>query len=157
MINDKTIARIISFLHTAYATKNDDISIYRNDDGSYDFFDRYIIVDHGAKVTVEIKYNYGTHEFSSLKNAVTWCIFEKQNKIMITKRIASLDSMISSVEAEIAIHKGMVKRSKIPDSTLIWLAKLNEEQRSRTAMVNELDGYIRESKNWQSKKFAMKR
>ena len=133
-----------------------DLLIIRDDDGSYHLFGTYTIIPLNECYRVICKDDeQNIHTFSTLKHAVTWCVFDKNNKFKEVKRILDLDSTISSLEVSIAQHKKMVKdTNKDVADRYIYMAKLNEEKLKKQAAVNELNNYISISKHLQSKKFA---
>lgn len=155
MINNKHITKVTNFLSKEYMKNVSNISIFQNEDGSYDFFNKYTIRENSGRVTVDL--NYATKFFSSLKHAVTWCVHDHENKLTNAKRIEYLDIMISGTEVAIDMHKKLLKKSKDMEITLIHLAKLNEEKLKRSTLIREMEGFILDSKNLQTKKFAVKR
>ena len=70
-----------------------DLLVLKNEDGTYDLFGSYHIIQQDINnyvvFTQEDKFY-----FSSLKNAVTWCVFDKNKKYKEVKRIAELDTYI---------------------------------------------------------------
>lgn len=155
MTDDKLTAKISSFL-TREFFKVSNIAIIKNDDGSYEFFNRYSISENPTGYKVESKYNSEIRYFASLKNAVTWCIFENRNKFTQAKRIEYLDQMISGNETAIDLHKKLIRKSQNLEHKLIYIAKLSEEQIRKKQMVQEMASYIAESNTWQTRKFATK-
>jgi hypothetical protein len=133
-----------------------DLLIIRDDDGSYHLFGTYTITSNNGYYTVTYEDEVqNIHIFSSLKHAVTWCVFDKNNKYKEVKRIIDLDSTLSSLDVSIAQHKKMVKDvSKDVADRYIYMAKLNEEKLKKQAALNELNTYINISKHLQTKKFA---
>lgn len=133
-----------------------DLLIFRDNDGSYHLFGTYTIVPNNGYYSVILNEEpQNIHIFSSLKHAVTWCVFDKNNKYKEVKRILELDSTLSSLDVSIAQHKKLVKNNnKNIQDRYIYLAKLNEEKLKKQAALSEINNYITLSKHWQSKKFA---
>lgn len=157
MTNDKIITRVTNFLSKALTKTMKDLVIFKNDDGTYEFFNKYLITeDPDGAFTVEIKGSYTQTTFSSLKNAVTWCIFINRNKYDKASRIEQLDAKMSSLDMAMDVHRNLIKTSKTLDSKLIYLAKLSEEQARKQTMVYELTTYINESKYLQAQRFGNK-
>lgn len=133
-----------------------DIAIFKNIDGSYELFNRYIIIeDDNQSFIVTPKFTSQVRSFSTLKNAVTWCIFDKRNKFREIIRIEELDRMIGSTEVSMTIQKRLIKKSRSIENKLIYIAKLSEEKAKKQRMVQEMASYISESRNWQTKKFTV--
>lgn len=154
MDDRKAIAKLTDFFSKEISHGSGGISIFRNDDGSYQVFNTYTLLNHEFGCVVNSRTNDKSLLFASAKTAITWCIFEKRNKIQIADRISHLDQMITGIDISIGMHRRLIKKSKDYNSRLIYLAKLTEEQEKRKQMIKELDKYINDSKVWQTKKFA---
>jgi hypothetical protein len=129
-----------------------DLLVLKNEDGTYDLFGSYHIIQQDINnyvvFTQEDKFY-----FSSLKNAVTWCVFDKNKKYKEVKRIAELDNLLGSLDVSILQHKKLVNKTDTEDK-YIYLAKLNEDKLKKKAAISELSEYINLSKHWQTKKFT---
>lgn len=138
------------------ATKIHDLLIVREDDGSYVLFGKYIVVPtaQGFFKAALMNEPENTVEFSSLKHAVTWCVFEKNKKIKDVSRIVELDNMLGSLEVQIAQNKRMVDKHKSTEDKFIYMAKLSEAKLRKTQALEEINNYIAISKHWQNNKFA---
>lgn len=134
-----------------------DIIIFQDTDGLYQLFNFYIIEKKSLNdFVVTTKTSYTTHTFYTLKNAVTWCIFDKQNKVYESNRIITLDNQIGGLEVDLAIHKKLFEKSKNIEDKLIYVAKLGEDRIKKNAIAEELHSYVVSSKNWQIKRFNKK-
>ncbi len=153
MTTDRNYNRVVSFLTKEFKQGVGKLSIIKNDDGSYEFFDRYIIQEVQGRYRAAMKNEDTGTIFSSLKNAVTWCVHDNENRFSRANRIKHLDTLIAGTEVAIEMHKKMLRNSKDVEKTLIHLAKLNEEKSKRTIMIQEMDGYVTDSKHIQTKKF----
>jgi hypothetical protein len=151
--HDKIVTRVSNFLSTELK-RNEDISIFRNPDGTYDLFGKFSIKENDrGNYLVWANFGTGPIEFAVLKNAVSWCILQAQNKLDKANRIAYLDRLLSGIEASILRHKEMIKRNKNMESTLIYLAKLSEEQSQRKHLIRELTSHVNSSKYIQLQRF----
>lgn len=130
-----------------------DLLIIHNDDGSYNLFGKYTIVPKEELYTVYKIQSEENNTFSTLKNAVTWCVFDKNNKYKEIKRIHELDHLISSIDVNIAQHKKLASKSQNLDDKSIYLAKLYEDKLKKRAILSEINDYVLTSKYLQSKKF----
>ena len=151
--NDKKIA---DFFYREYENKTKDISIFRNTDGSYELYDKYIITENktSKKYLIQKRTTHLEKNFSSLKNAVTWCVFEKYNKINEMKRIEQLDGTIESMESSIVRYKTLIHKTKDQGYRLIYSAKLSNDEIKKAALVEELLSFINDAKLWQEKLFV---
>lgn len=156
-MNDKIANRIAEFFNNKLLNKVGDVSIFQNDDGSYELFNRYYITHNSNGYKITLNYNSDEKLFSSLKNAVAWCIFENRKKYQKAQRIEYLDKIIIGIEVNMEIHRRLIKRSKDTETKLIFIAKLSDEQSKRKRLISEIQGYIDESKILQTKKFDAKR
>lgn len=132
-----------------------DIGILQAPDGSYALFGSYYIHRNGEKdylLTVSDKYT--EHKFYSLKNAVAWCIYDKRNKIVESKRILQLDQKLMAIDSSINLHRQLMKSVKDQEQKLIYFSKLTDEKMKRLQIARELGNYLSESKLWQERRFA---
>lgn len=151
------IEKITNFLYEEYSKKIDDIFIFKNDDGSFELFNKYTITKNNNKTyTVTSKFSDLSVCFYILKNAVTWCIFDKRNKITDAKKIKELDQKIDGLDIAIVNHTKLIKKSTNLENLLIYSAKLKEEQLKKQKIITELNEFILRSKLWQTKQFSDK-
>lgn len=148
--------RVNRFLEQEYLEVGE-LSILRNEDGSYDLFNQYRITKKEQNI-YEVSRIYGDQIYlvSSLKNAVTWCIYEKRNKWAISNRILEIDKKIAGIDVSMALHKRMIESSKDNDNKLVLLNKLNEEKIKKKSMLQELTEYINRSKLLQARTFEIR-
>lgn len=155
-MNNKIYEKVSKFLQKEYIENISDISVYQYDDGTYEFFDRYLIYKVENSYKVSLRFNSTEKVFSNLKSAVAWCIFDDKNKVSVTQRIEYLDLLLTGIEGNILVHKRLFKNAKDNESKLIYLAKLSEDQLKRKNYLEEMIKYISESKLLQTQKFANK-
>jgi hypothetical protein len=134
--------------------KIQDLFIVREYDGTYNLFGRYIVKPtlEGYYVVTFAEDNISL-EFSTLRHAVTWCVFQKNNKYKEIKRIYELDGLLGSLDVSIEQHKRRINKSKSSEDKYIYLAKLEEDKRKKRLALAEINGYAELSKYWQNKKF----
>lgn len=154
MNNKVLMDKINSFFSTNLEKTLSNVIIIKSDLDNYELFNKYIITLENDEVVVQSKHTYTVKKFSSLPIAVTWCIFDKRNKILETKRIEYLDQMLSGLDSSIILHKKMFRGKN--DANFISLAKLSEDLYKKKILRSELYGYIKDSKNWQLKQFSQK-
>lgn len=154
---EQIISKIEKTITPAEIERLADLSVLQNSDGSYSLYNKYIIKKiNGKYLVTRPELAESNTYFYVLKHAVTWCTYDKRNRIMDSKRIQDLDNRLTSIESSIAIHQNLSKKTKDIDNKLIYLAKLGEEKIQRSIIAQELDRYVSESKYWQAKRFNTK-
>ena len=158
MMNDIELERKFNRMISYKEIENlQDISIFEMSKDSYIVFKNYRIVKK-SKPDVEVFLTNGDliHSFSSMRNAICWCIFDKRGKYVLANRIITLDRSISNEEVQINVHKNLFKKATKTEDKLIFLAKLNEDKFRRNTMYQELENYVGQSDYWQKKSFKLK-
>jgi hypothetical protein len=151
---EKLIKKIERVIPSDQIRSLQDIIVYQDPDGKYQLFETYSIekVDDLFIVSgIRLAKNL---TFSVLKNAVTWCTYDKRNRIQESNEILTLDHKLNRINSDISIRQLMAKKAKNPDDKLIYIAKIGEDKIKRKQMTERLDGYIRESRNWQIKRLS---
>jgi len=156
MIDDRTLEKIEKFIPKSYIKDLEDVIVYQNEDGSYELFNKYRIEKSSDSEFNVYIWGIRSLTFYSLKNAVTWCTYDKRNRVLDSDRIHYLDSGLVRIEAMIEQHQRLVKKANNPDSKLIYLAKLTEEKLQKKHMLSEIGSYINQSKLWQTQRFNRK-
>jgi hypothetical protein len=151
---EKKFNRLIATKEISDLQRN---SIFETSRDIYEVFSKYKIVKKSKTEVEVVLFNDDVvHTFSSMRNAICWCIFDKRGKYNAANRIITLDQYVSSTEVSMSVHRNLFNKAKISDDRLIFLAKLNEDKLKRRAMVDELEGYVRESDYWQKNQFKLK-
>lgn len=149
--------KLEKFISTDIIGNLQDVVIYQDNDGSYQLFNLYRISKGSDKeFIVTMNHTYTQKVFYTLKNAVTWCTYDKRNKFYESNRIEELDNKLGGLEVDISIHYKLFKTVKDDNDKLIYLAKLNEDRGKKRRFTTELSRYVEESKNWQQKRFSLK-
>lgn len=130
-----------------------ELFITREDNGSYSLFGRYNISrDHMGSYQVTLQGENYKVEFSSLKNAVTYCVFNQHNKQKDGQRVLDLDELVSSLNFNIEQTTKMYKNANELRKDILG-AKLTEAKFKKKLALKEMETYINMSKYWQMKKF----
>ena len=153
MISDKLLHKLTKTIPNSDMEKLSELTIIQGPDGSYYLFNQYSIKKNNDYYIVQKDNIAGVQTFNVLKNAVSWCTFDKRNNIYESNRIIDLDTRLASVDSEIQVHQKLVKKAKNLEEKLIYLAKLGEEKMERKQITEELAGYVTSSKIWQEKRF----
>jgi hypothetical protein len=135
------------------SNKINDLLILRDEDGSYFLFGKYRIIPDKLGNFQVINNDEFIHNFANLKNAVTWCVFDKNKKYKDMRRIVELDDMLGGIDVSIAQHKRLADKTISFEDKSIYLAKLYEDKLKKRSWTQEINAYIKISKHWQTKKF----
>lgn len=133
--------------------KINDLFIVRENDGTYNLFGKYIIQQESGFYRVTYTDENISNIFSSLKHAVTWCVFEKNNQQKEVKRIVELDENLASLDAMILQHTSLLKKMKDTSGREILYAKLCEEKLKKRQALLEIEKYATISRHMQNKKY----
>lgn len=134
-----------------------DILIFKEENGEYNIYDKYIVNKNQDGIYVVSV--LGTHtqkNFYKLKNAVAWCSFDKRKLYGNARRLHQLDQLIFSMDTEIQIHTGLIKKTKDVENKLIYLSKLTQEKAKKRNFLHELSKYLIDFERWQNKLFNRK-
>lgn len=153
--NDKVIEKVTKTLQKDYVSLRD-MLIYQEPDGSYNLYESYNIQKKDGYCIINSTTLPKELIFTNLKNAVTWCIFDKRNKVVDSKRILELDARLAGIDTDIQLQMRLAKSAKDTETMLIHLAKLGEIRLKKSAMIREMNSYIENSNNWQLGKFTKK-
>lgn len=134
-----------------------DVVIFQESPTEYKLFNKYTITKTPeGEYVVTIDYSNSTYKFNTLKNATTWCIFDKRAKFTDANRIASLDFGLGAINLDIQMHQRLMQNATTTDNQLIYIAKLHEDRVKKSRMLSELSAYANESVFWQTTRFAQK-
>jgi hypothetical protein len=157
-MKDPTV-KIDQFLNKELSSELKSLMITTTERGNYELFGKYRIVPTSqgyCKVVLLSPYDH-TEEFTSIKNAVTWCIFDSHKKYREANRIKDLDLRLCSKDVDIAVQKRMIKKAKDMDSKWVHIIKLEEDSIKKRAMLEELNSHINISKFLQLQKFKTRK
>lgn len=155
MIKNIEHYKLEHFFNSDFAKDLVKISIFKNPDGSYDLFDTYIIKSLDKKYQIETKHVFGTIEFYSLQNAVTWCIFTQKNKFTEANRIYILDKLVESINFSITSLRTKLNNSKDLDNIVIYSGKLSQDEAKKQRLIHELSGYRSQANYWKVNDFTI--
>lgn len=150
-MNNANIEKITKFFSPNFLNKLSNIAIVKNEDNTYELFNKYCIQEESNRFKLINNLNSDIKYFGSLKNAVIYCIFENKNKFVNANRIEFLDKILSSTEFNIQAHKHLIKKTRDQEYRLIYAAKLTEEETKKKLVLNELSTYVTQSKKFVTK------
>ena len=152
MVIDKTV-KVERFLVKEYQSIATDVIYEEN--GNYNLFNIYTIERKNKGYTVYKLKTATVKTFYKLKNAVAWCIFDRQNLILNSNRVEVLDNTLSGVELALEMHQKLYKKAKSNEDRFIYLAKLNEDKLKKVKISKELQSYIIVSDRLQRERFEI--
>lgn len=131
-----------------------DLLVFRDEEGTYMLFGKFKIVpENDSFLLFDLRNDSLVHNFTNLKNAVTYCVFDNNKKYKELKRIIDLDDQLAGIEVILSQHKKLVEKTENYEDRSIYMAKLVEGRRKKENMLQEIKSYISISKYWQHRKF----
>jgi hypothetical protein len=88
--------------------------------------------------------------FGRLRNAVTWCLYNRRDDIRLSNRIQELDRRQTTAHVEIQQYQQLLKTCAI-ELYSIYAIKLEEALTKQKQIQTELDKYITTARQWQLK------
>lgn len=155
-ITNETLNKVESFFKKTYVKDTLELSIIRNDDGSYELFDHYRVINDNKKYRVEIKHSFETKQFNTLKNAFIWIVFHKRKDYKELVRIEQLDQKIEGINFSIEYLHYMIKKTKNMENVLIYSAKLSQDQAVKKKLMLELNKMLDSARKWHFLAFKAK-
>jgi hypothetical protein len=133
--------------------KMKELFIVKEENGSYNLFGKYTIIkDTYDNYRIAIFEEDIGLDFGSLKNAVTYCVFDKNNKQKDGQRVFDLDQSVSSFHFSIAQNTKLYNNAD-DERKNILSAKIVEAKFKKKQALKEIENYVNLSKYWQIKKF----
>lgn len=114
--------------------------IYEEGNG-YILYEKYRITKGDGEYLAERFTDGGVKSFSKLRWAATWCILDRYNKIIESKRVLELSLLIESANAEILLHHRL-KKSANAELREISKSKYFSTVDKQKRFQWELDKYI---------------
>ena len=154
---DDTIAKLEKVIPLKELQALQNIVIFREEDGTYNVYNKYLIRKNTDGIyMLSIIGSHTEKNFFKLKNAVSWCSYDKRNLIKDARRLHELDQLIYGLETEIQIHSKLMRKTKEVDTKIICLSKLSQEKAKKRMFLYELERYIHDSTDWQNRMFDTK-
>ena len=149
--------KLAKFIDSGLNSDIKDILVTKESANKYTLFGKYnVTLNKRGFYSVFSTTTMRFKEFSTLKTATAWCVFDQVGKYRNSDRLESLDLKLSSISTEIAVHKNMVKNASDVDAKLIYTTKLQEDNRKRRITLQEINFYINSSRALQEQKFRSK-
>lgn len=126
--------------------------IYQADDGRFILYDEYYILKSKNFCSVHRIRTNEYFEFSSLRNATTWCTLDWFNKINEARQVMNLDKLLTSVKIDKQNHTRLKSKGTLEQRS-ISSAKLLSDIFRQKQFQAELDKYIILARKCQEKGF----
>lgn len=149
--------KLAKFIDSGLNSDIREVLVTKESPNKYTLFGKYNVIPNirGFYNVFSIK-TMSLKEFSSLKTAIAWCVFDQLGKYSDGQRLENLDLKLSSISTDIAIHKNMVRTTTESGHKLIYLTKLQEDNHRRRITLQEIKFYINSSRELQEQKFRAK-
>jgi len=126
--------------------------IIQNNENSYLLFNKFEIVRKKNYYNIYQFTNSEVQTFYSLKNAVTWCIFENLSKYSEAYAVKNLDYKIESLTFNELYHKKLFNNCKELNQKILYFIKHNEDKKQKILAEEQIESYINTSRYWLHKK-----
>ena len=134
-----------------------DIVIFEIDRNTYDLFQKYQIRFTQGVYTMATKFSNISHVFSTLKSAVSWCIYDYYGKMYEANLILDMDRQIYDLENKIKIQEKILQNKKIEsESRAVYEIKRESNIRKKQSALRILADAVQHANYLQRQKFKSK-
>jgi hypothetical protein len=151
-MNKKKMAKLERIINSSDLRTLEELIIFDTEDG-YELFGEYVITKKSNKFVVTNKHTDLFEVFHNRKLAVVWVTMYKRDKLVDANRIRDLDVMLEGSLLSLDIHKKLMDESKDLDKRSLNFIKLQEDRLKKNAIIEELDRYVLNARNWQLARF----
>jgi len=153
-MNNKKV-KVEKFLTKQLTTTNNtsNILLLQVDDNNHILFGKYAITKENNSYILRMDNDDKERTFSTLKTAVTWCVFNEQKKTVECKQIEQIDCKLSSLEIDILQKTKVLNNTKDEKFKFVYISKIEEDNMKKKILLKQLNRFINISKAWQDKKF----
>jgi len=153
-MNNKKV-KVEKFLTKQLTTTNNtsNILLLQVDDNNHILFGKYAITKENNSYILRMDNDDKERTFSTLKTAVTWCVFNERKKTVECKQIEQIDCKLSSLEVDILQKTKVLNNTKDEKFKFVYISKIEEDNMKKKILLKQLNRFINISKAWQDKKF----
>ena len=154
-MNNKKV-KVEKFLTKQLTTTNytSNILLLQVDDNNHILFGKYAITKENNSYILRMDNDDDKERtFSTLKTAVTWCVFNERKKTVECKQIEQIDCKLSSLEVDILQKTKVLNNTKDEKFKFVYISKIEEDNMKKKILLKQLNRFINISKAWQDKKF----
>lgn len=150
---NKQEQKIEKFFEQRIYTGALNISVLKSLNGDHFVFGKYLIksINGSYSVTQE---NGHDIVFSTLKVAITWCVFHDKKLMTECKEIEKVDFKLYSVEIDISQHNKILNNTKDTQIRMIYYSKLEDDDDRKKILLEKLNKYINMSRRWQNYRYT---
>lgn len=127
--------------------------VWKNDDGSYEAFGRYLIVPEKPGYTVYINDDEQGY-FHSTRTAMSWCIADKFKKFNLAREVLTIDNILANVTNDIYVRVGVANKCKDAQLRENIETKLEPKILHKRTLEQQLNNCVNRAKYLQQKGFA---
>ena len=91
--------------------------------------------------------------FFNLKNAVSWCVAERYNRIRLAFEIQNLDSELSRLSNDVTMSQSLLKRARDPDIRMVVRIKMEHNHSKLNNIQYQLEKCVKRAKYCQLQGF----
>lgn len=148
-------AKLEKFLEKQLTTTNNtsNILLLRVDESNHVLFGKYGISKENNCYILKMDNDDKERTFSTLKTAVTWCVFNERKKTIECKQIEQIDFKLASLEVDILQKTKVLTNTKDEKFKHVYISKIDEDTIKKKILLKQLNRFINISKEWQTKKF----
>jgi hypothetical protein len=152
---NKKEVKIERFFENNLLNADISFSIFKIPKGDYFLFGKYLIKNTKGLYTVTIENNNDLKiVFTSLKVAVTWCVFHDKKHFTECKIIENLDFKLSGIDTDIIQHNKLLDKSVDEQIRMIYYSKIEEDEDKKRLLIKKLNKYMNMSTEWQNKRYT---
>lgn len=140
---NEAYSQLVTVINNTYS-KSGTRSLIKTDAGIL-VFGEYLIARIKDGYRIYTKNTFTEVEFSNVKNAFAWVIFDRAGRFKVCRRMVDLDAKISSLSVEIDIHRRTSAKSDT-GKYVILLNKIQDESLRKQELIRELDNYLETAK-----------
>jgi len=126
--------------------------VWKNNDGTYEAFGRYVIVPTKPGYTVYINDDEQGH-FNSTRTAMSWCIADKYNQFNLAKEVLTIDNILANVTNDIYTRVGVANKCKDAQLRENIETKLEPKILQKRTLEYQLNKCVNRAKYLQQKGF----
>jgi hypothetical protein len=150
----KNVVKLAKFFDEELNSTLSEVLVTKYQFGEYGLFGKYLVkLTPAGWYKVVVLKNKDAHEFTTLRNAVTWCTLQHADLGKQARRLQQLDAKLSSLQVEITLHKNMSRTSTNVYTKQMYRMKLQEDTFQKKQVVNEINSFINSSMMIQARKF----
>jgi len=148
-------AKVEKFLTKQLTTTNNtsNILLLQVDVNNHILFGKYAITKENNYYILKMDNDDKERTFTTLKTAVTWCVFNERKKTVECKQIEQIDCKLSSLEVDILQKTKVLHNTKDENFKHVYVSKIEEDNMKKKILLKQLNRFINISKAWQDKKF----